>query len=267
MTIMRLTGFVVALIATLLIASCSSDDESTSSSPTSTSPTSTTAGRGATVGQIGKPAQRVDGAYKITLISVVDPGVCDTENTARPPSDTGDRLLVATFVFETSNIPLDGAYLATTNFYSVTDQTVRATQNVEDQYQCGVNSEGQTATNNPLPNAQILRTGIFRVPVQAQLLGYRDPDTRQAFEWDITGIPTAPSQEPAVAPPPETAQPTTATPPPEEPDPAPEPVVIPPATTVAPDLDSCVEGTTRYHENSGITYTCRDGSWHEGPYN
>ncbi len=264
---MRIPGLSFALIATLLIASCSSDDGGSSSSPTSSSPTSTSAGRGATVGQIGKPVERTDGAYKITLVGAVDPGVCDSVGTAGPPSDAVDRLLVATFILETSDIPLDSAYLATPDFYTVTDQTVRATPSVEDQYQCAGGSEGRTATNDPLPNAQILRTETFRLPITAQLLGYRDPDTRQAFEWDITGIPAASSQESAAPPPPETAQPTTATQPPENPDPAPEPVVIPPATTVAPDPDSCVEGTTRYHENSGITYTCRDGSWHEGPYN
>jgi hypothetical protein len=264
---MRITSLFVALIATLLVASCSSDDEAASSSSTSSSPTSTIAGRGATVGQIGKAVERTDGAYKITLVSVVDPGVCDTYDTARSPGDTGDRLLVATFDFETSDIPLDGAYLATMDFYSVTEQTVRATPNIEGRYQCEGGSEGQAATNNPLPNAHILRTETFSVPVKAQLLGYRDPDTRQAFEWDVTGIPTASSQEPAVPPPPVTAQPTTAPQPPENPDPAPEPVLIPPVTTTAPDPDSCVEGTTRYSENSGITYTCRDGSWHEGPYN
>ncbi|WP_082977494.1 serine/threonine-protein kinase [Mycolicibacter heraklionensis] len=45
------------------------------------------------------------------------------------------------------------------------------------------------------------------------------------------------------------------------------PAVIPPATTAAPssDPESCVEGSTRYSEASGITYTCRNGSWHEGP--
>ena len=264
---MRVTGLFVALIATLLVASCSAGDEAASSSTTSGSPTSTIAGRGATVGQIGKPVERTDRAYKVTLASVVDPGVCDTDGTASSPSDTGDRLLVASFVFETSDIPLDSAYLAPADFYSVTDQTVRATPSIEGQYQCAGGSEGQTATNAPLPNANILRTETFRVPINAQLLGYRDPDTRQAFEWDVAGIPAASSQEPAVSPPPEIAEPTTATQPPENPDPAPEPVVIPPATTVAPDPDSCVEGTTRYSENSGITYTCRDGSWHEGPYN
>lgn len=49
--------------------------------------------------------------------------------------------------------------------------------------------------------------------------------------------------------------------------PAPGPVVNPPATTAVPDQDSCVEGATRYSEASGITYTCRDGSWRDGPYN
>ena len=265
---MRITRLFVAVIATLLVASCSSDDQVTSSSSTSGSPTSTIAGRGATVGQFGKPIERTDDAYKITLASVVDPGVCDTNGTANSPSDTGDRLLVATFVFGTSNIPLDSAYLAATDFYSVTDQTVRATPSIEGQYQCQGGSEGETATNEPLPNANILRTETFRVPINAQLLGYRDPDTRQAFEWDIAGIPAASSQdEPGASPPPETAQPTTATQPPQNPAPAPEPVVIPPAPTIAPDPDTCVEGTTRYSENSGITYTCRDGSWHEGPYN
>ena len=43
--------------------------------------------------------------------------------------------------------------------------------------------------------------------------------------------------------------------------------VDPPATTASPDQDSCAEGTTRYSEDSGITYTCRNGSWREGPHN
>jgi hypothetical protein len=264
---MRFASLFVALVATVLVASCSTNDNATSSSQTSSSPTSTIAGRGATVGQIGKPVERNDGAYTITLKSVVDPGVCDTSGTTRSPSDSGDRLLVATFVLETSETPLDGAYLATTDFYSVTDQIVRATPSIDGQYQCAGGSEGGSAMIDPLPNAQILRTETFSVPINAQLLGYRDPDTRQAFEWDITGIPTAPSEEPAVPPPPATEEPTTAPEPPADPTTAPEPVLIPPPTTVAPDPDSCVEGTTRYSPNSGITYTCRDGSWHEGPYN
>lgn len=49
--------------------------------------------------------------------------------------------------------------------------------------------------------------------------------------------------------------------------PAPGRVVNPPEMTAAPDQDSCVNGTTRYSEDSGITYTCREGSWNEGPYN
>lgn len=45
------------------------------------------------------------------------------------------------------------------------------------------------------------------------------------------------------------------------------PVVTPPARTVAPSSDpiSCVEGATRYSQDSGITYTCRNGTWREGP--
>lgn len=49
--------------------------------------------------------------------------------------------------------------------------------------------------------------------------------------------------------------------------PAPEPVVNSPETTATPERDSCVNGTTRYSQDSELTYTCRGGSWHEGPYN
>src|SRR4051794_23536572 len=114
---MRIIRVLVALTATLLVAACSSDDEATSDTPTST-----IAGRGATVGEIGKPVERTDGAYKITLVNVVDPGVCDTYGKAISPSDTGDRLLVANYLFETSDIPLKSAYLAPADFYTVTGQ-------------------------------------------------------------------------------------------------------------------------------------------------
>ena len=43
--------------------------------------------------------------------------------------------------------------------------------------------------------------------------------------------------------------------------------------SVAPAAQACpcseppgVEGQTRYSEDSGITYTCADGQWYEGPY-
>ncbi|KUI17408.1 hypothetical protein AU191_08865 [Mycolicibacterium acapulense] len=43
----------------------------------------------------------------------------------------------------------------------------------------------------------------------------------------------------------------------------------PPASTTAqspPSETGCVEGSTKYSEASGITYTCENGTFHEGPY-
>lgn len=265
---MRIARLCIALIAALSVASCASGDEGVSSSSTLRSPTTTVDGRGATAARIGEPVERADGAYKITLEGVVDPGDCASSSTARSSSDTNDRLLVARFVFETSGIPLDGEFLATTDFYTVTEQTVRTTPNIDGKFQCENGIEGRAATNDPLPNARILRTETLLVPSEAQLLGYRDPDTREAFEWNIAGVPTAPSQAaPTVLPPPTTVPPTTAPQPPADATPTSGPVVTSPTTAVAPTSESCVEGTTRYSPNSGITYTCRNGSWREGPYN
>lgn len=256
---MRTPSLFVALAATFLIASCSSDSHTGSSSPTSGSSTSTIVGRGATVGEIGEPVERSDGAYKLTLVSGEFSGVC--EATPESPGDTDNRTLVATFALETSNTPLKGEYLSPSDFYSVTGQTVQATPDIGGR--CESISEGRSATNDPLPNARILRTETLLVPIAAQRLGYRDPVTRQAFEWDITRIPAATPEAPATPPPPTTPEPTTAP----RPTPAPGPVWTPPTTSSAPNPDSCVEGSTRYSENSGITYTCRNGTWHEGPYN
>ncbi|MBY6676512.1 hypothetical protein HQ314_06255 [Rhodococcus sp. BP-332] len=271
---MRITTTVVAFVAMLLVASCSSNDQSSSNPPTSK-----VAGRGATTGRIGEPIERMDGAYKITLESIVNPGICDTYGAASSPIDTGDELLVATFALETAAIPLTGTYLATADFYTVTGQTVRAMPIIEGQYGCAGDTDGQTQADNPLSNTRSSHIKIFRVPVEANLLGYRDPYTRQAFEWDVTGIAPAPYRGPEIAPIPSTDQlpiepqevevmvPPPATEQTYTPQPVPEPEVTPPADAITPDFDNCVEGTTMYSENAGITYTCRDGSFREGPYN
>jgi hypothetical protein len=239
---MRITTTVVAFVAMLLVASCSSNDQSSSNPPTSK-----VAGRGATTGRIGEPIERMDGAYKITLESIVNPGFCDTYGAASSPIDTG--------------------------------QTVRAMPIIEGQYGCAGDTDGQTQADNPLSNTRSSHIKIFRVPVEANLLGYRDPYTRQAFEWDVTGIAPAPYRGPEIAPIPSTDQlpiepqevevmvPPPATEQTYTPQPVPEPEVTPPADAITPDFDNCVEGTTMYSENAGITYTCRDGSFREGPYN
>ena len=65
------------------------------------------------------------------------------------------------------------------------------TPNIGGEYECAGGAEGREELVEPLPNSSFVRTETFLVSLGAQVLGYRDPETRQAFEWDISQVPLA----------------------------------------------------------------------------
>lgn len=239
---MRLRGLFAAPAVLLLLAGCSSGEDTTPGATETT--TSTQAGneRGATEASVGQPVQRADGAYTITADSFVEPTGCDTYGEDKSPADTGERLVLASFTFESHDVPLTRSYLMPMDFYSVTDGTVKPTPNIGGEYQCEGGAEGRPALNQPLPNSRFVRTETFLVPIGAQQLGYRDPETRQAFEWDITQVQPA-------APPPATEAPA-ATPTYEA-----EPTYTPeqPAYTAPAPAET----------TSSLEYNCSDAAWRE----
>lgn len=181
MNVVRPKSVLTTTAALLLLAGCSSDEQPRPTPGTTSAAPSTGNPRGATIATLGEPVQRADGAYVITADNVIEPTGCDTYGEDRSPAETGSRLLLATFTFESRNTPLTGSYLMPTDFYSVTDGTVQPTPNIGGRYQCEDGAEGRAVLHQPLPNSRFVRTERFLVPLGAQFLGYRDPDTRQAF--------------------------------------------------------------------------------------
>ncbi|MGX6508305.1 hypothetical protein [Rhodococcus sp. SJ-2] len=185
---MRLRAAFALVPAALLLAACSSgsDPEPAPSEPAVTTPAQE--GRGAAQASIGEPVQRADGGYTLTLTNVTERTDCDTYGEERSPADTGDKLIVAEFLFETSSAPLPSHYLMPLEFYSVTGNRVATVPNVGGEYSCSGGVSGRTDLKQPFSNSSYERVETFMVPVEAEWLGYRDPDTRQAFEWDISGV-------------------------------------------------------------------------------
>lgn len=246
---MRLRAALALIPAALLLAACSSENEPTQAidEPPASAPAET--GRGATQARIGEPVQRADGAYTITLDDVTVRTDCSTYGEDRSPADTGDKLIVATFTFETSDIPLPSQYMMPLEFYTVTGNKVASVPNSGGEYSCRDGSSGREDLLQPFSNSSYERVETFLVPIEAEWLGHRDPDTRQAFEWDISEVaspvaaeeiePTPASTTPAYTP---------------EQTYAPTQTYVPTATYSAP----APQTTT-----SSLEYNCSDISWRE----
>lgn len=230
----RFAAILLAAGVALIVPACSGGGDDAAPSPvTGTSQTTVTvpAGntRGAVESAIGEPVQRADGSYTLTATSFTDPGLCDTYGVDRSPADTGDRLILARFTFQTGSTPLSGSYLNPMDFYSVTGDVVEATPNIGGEYDCEGDAEGRTETNRPLPNSTVSVSESFLIPTAAQFLGYRDPETGEAFEWTLTDIAPAAPVEPT-------------------------PVYVPPA--VEPDLPAPVD-------EGPLESSCSDAQWRE----
>lgn len=181
--------YLTPVAAALLLTGCSSDDPAPTPEPTPGTPTSEAPStpRGATQAGVGEPVERADGAYTITLTDLTEPADCGTYGEDRDPADEGGKLVIATFEFETSDYPLPSQYLMPLEFYTVTGDRVASVPNIGGEYSCTDGVKGRQDLAQPFSNTSYERVETFMVPVDAEWLGYRDPDTRQVFEWSING--------------------------------------------------------------------------------